>query len=445
MDLNHTSKIQTLVRGSSILNQAEKQEWLELMELMNDRQLLELERILDEVSLKPQIQTAPKPAVTPKPEAPKLPPIVPKPKSNVDNSDLPKSPFSHILNLPGSQATVSPNISLKQSEPPKKPDSPFFKSLKNILAEKELPAAKIEKLPKPEEIKKAPIPLKVPPKPVPPPLKPLPKPLEHPKPKPELKKDSDKVRDSVLEALKRQKDQHENVTINVFVNDEKAKELVPEVVKQSQEHKTAGLTSLPNAETPQVSAQNSKIPAIVFASVGNPIDLNSQKQGEQELQKKEQEKKEPTVTLGKDLPKTVETLPKFEPKGELKPVIQATGAEIEKPLIQPKKDTGKFVIEEKPGDEVRIQTLEDLAGITPEEFQQHAVGTFLKKMQKLVAQYDLHTVFLSLENSPLYKAYIHTGVTWLKNGGNISSEPGLLLQKDFERFADLLIVMRART
>lgn len=90
-----------LVQTSSILNAQEKTEWLTLMQLMNDKQLGELEEIL---------KPAPTPSATPAP-APSMPATEPVNKAASVAPPIQAPPLSHISNLPSRM--VDPRLSPK--------------------------------------------------------------------------------------------------------------------------------------------------------------------------------------------------------------------------------------------------------------------------------------------------------------------------------------------
>ncbi len=129
----------SLIKTSAILNEAEREEWLMLLGLMNDKQMGELERIL-----------------TPKPPEVK--------------TEAKKTSLSHIVNLP------KPETPQKAPEKPviqpQKNFSKFAEHLNQILAEKDLPVGE-----KPVQANL--------PKPVVP-IKPIPKPTPPPPPKPPM-------------------------------------------------------------------------------------------------------------------------------------------------------------------------------------------------------------------------------------------------------------------
>jgi hypothetical protein len=133
MNSERLQKTKILVQTSPILNKQEKDDWSNLLELMNDKQVMELESIL---SYKPAVS----PLASP-------------------NSSAPVA-LSHIMNFPT-------HIPDKQT-PPKAPalqekpkDTRFSKWLKATVAEKELPKPPVEKaLPAaPKPVKPDPIPV----------------------------------------------------------------------------------------------------------------------------------------------------------------------------------------------------------------------------------------------------------------------------------------------
>ena len=111
-------QIQNLVKNATVLSDQEKNEWMALIELMNDKQIAELEEILQKPKPEPVAQPQPQPQVVamppttpptpttpPKPmpptrpvpsasQAPSVPTPVPAPKP------VSASSLSHISNLP---------------------------------------------------------------------------------------------------------------------------------------------------------------------------------------------------------------------------------------------------------------------------------------------------------------------------------------------------------
>lgn len=131
MNIAQVEKVRKLVKESKILNNSERQEWLALLELMNDKQVLELERILESSQPKASAQVLP-PKVQPVPPVPPLPrhPTVPQlAPSGAGGSQGFGS--GHILNMPKAQG-VKP--------PPPSPNESFGKKLEAVVKEPELPA-----------------------------------------------------------------------------------------------------------------------------------------------------------------------------------------------------------------------------------------------------------------------------------------------------------------
>ncbi len=117
-------QIQSLIRGSNVLTDQEKTEWLALIELMNDKQVAELEEILQGPKPAPQQQPAAQTSVsqvtepsTPKPVTPTMPPtmaqpsvpqavVTPKPRPVMPHIN--ESALSHISNLPNQMSVNKP-------------------------------------------------------------------------------------------------------------------------------------------------------------------------------------------------------------------------------------------------------------------------------------------------------------------------------------------------
>ncbi len=93
-------KIIQLVKSSNILTAQEKTDWLSLLELMNDKQITELEEILKPKTVEPVATPVQKTSVVPKPVA-QMPPkdnlVATKPTKV---QDLQQPQLSHISNLP---------------------------------------------------------------------------------------------------------------------------------------------------------------------------------------------------------------------------------------------------------------------------------------------------------------------------------------------------------
>jgi hypothetical protein len=167
MQPEKSEQIKGLIKASRILNESERAEWLSLLELMNDKQLGELEKILNS-GQRTAVREQKKPAesiehIVDRNKQVDSKPISPKPAS-VSAGFQPVRPhmpsLSHIMNLPkamggqGSsplkQASKIPvSLPVKEPVPPVAVSSKTIKTkqnfadkLKAIFAEKELPAGK---------------------------------------------------------------------------------------------------------------------------------------------------------------------------------------------------------------------------------------------------------------------------------------------------------------
>ncbi len=126
MNPQQEQKLKELIRTSFVLNDIERQEWLALLGLMNDKQVFELEKILST----------------------HLPPAGPSASSvTLERKETPLKPAAgHILNMP---KPVQPVFQTKPSLPtnagsghkmPSEPVNAFKGKLRAMLQEKELPA-----------------------------------------------------------------------------------------------------------------------------------------------------------------------------------------------------------------------------------------------------------------------------------------------------------------
>jgi len=129
MDIKEVEKIKGLINSSPILTATERTEWLGLLDVMDDRQRVELERIL--LGGIPPKQGG---------EASNFAKASSdKPQLSSAGSQIPR--LSHIMNLPnlGNVDQRIGNRQVSQTKP-----SAFASKLKNIFKEKELPAGNEE-------------------------------------------------------------------------------------------------------------------------------------------------------------------------------------------------------------------------------------------------------------------------------------------------------------
>lgn len=150
MNSQLAEKLKSMIDGSSILNSYEKQEWLALLDLMNDKQILELERILGgpgqnvvkNIIIEPLVKKPLSSAI----ENNKAPAVNNQPVFQAAVSKAPH--LGHIVNLPKietSQEKKDEREFLAKYPKPAKENLPakqgnFLQKLKNILREPELPS-----------------------------------------------------------------------------------------------------------------------------------------------------------------------------------------------------------------------------------------------------------------------------------------------------------------
>lgn len=124
-------KLKSFIEKSSILSDTERQDWLALLELMNDKQLSELESILN----------------APKADQPLAGAGISSGKPAFVVS--PPSPLAHITNLPQ-------NIALPSKAPAVKPSNKWMDGFKLTMEEKELPAPEMQPKSKPTPLRPPP-------------------------------------------------------------------------------------------------------------------------------------------------------------------------------------------------------------------------------------------------------------------------------------------------
>ena len=147
MQLQEIKKIKELIKVSNLLSSSEKEEWLLLVDIMNDKQLGELKNILDYIITTPS-------GLASMPSSPKAnTPFIAN--TSIQEGDLHIPPLTHIMNLPTMSTPVFSKdkeaLKVQQGSPNKKQaenklqvilDSKktgFWQKIKNILKEKELP------------------------------------------------------------------------------------------------------------------------------------------------------------------------------------------------------------------------------------------------------------------------------------------------------------------
>jgi hypothetical protein len=189
MQPQQLERLKRMINASSMLTGKEKEEWLDLLIVMNDKQVSELEAILNTPSSQPAA-SAPNPAtalparpIPPAPPAP-APTSAPVPPKNDMPTPRPPvaPPLTHISNLPSgiAQMPSAPRPNRPASSlnyPPPRPQAVRTDSLKQW--ENKLKRSLEEKeLPKPPEEKSLSAAPQAAPKPVPPVSRPMPPPRQ---------------------------------------------------------------------------------------------------------------------------------------------------------------------------------------------------------------------------------------------------------------------------
>lgn len=486
MQPERIEKIKKLVQSSALLNSSEKQDWLLLLELMNDKQLLELEKILEPVApvkmpalidpmpkfntglsfapnanktslaelfkntktqntpiekqknnkvLEKQpsiIQTSVKTVPPVKTLSPSLP-VVLKP-AVIPNQVKPElnENFHHILNLPRMNVSkiqgTLPKVENNKQNPPnaleflnklnsstalpsntKTGQSSFFKKLKEILSEKELPAPKIPVPPKNKlkplsgsgisftssgKLSTAQIPFG---------LKPIVS-------KPLLNLDKRKILEPIKSKI--------NLSNGL-------------AVKQ---------TNLPAAPAKQYPS------ALAFAP---HVKIQTEKKTESPsaLPLSSQVAKVNISQLADKLER--ESLLRKQASAEVGIKVVSNTAEVKAELIQSAKEPQNQKIALSLGSQtgtslglgsaLRFNSLDELGNFDRKTLNTNSAG-FVKSLTGLVKHFGYHKVIFALEKSPVYKSYIETGVSMLLNQSSEQWQdaPQTLSKNEFESFADIL-------
>lgn len=361
------AKIRKMVEISKLLGEAEREEWLELMELMNDKQLLELETIL----MAPANKGKPLTAI-------------------LGGHDEPASraSLSHIMNLPGDthgkpvhhpepfaalRSTQKPGV--KPAVPSVAPQAhkPSFKEkLAGMLAEKELPAGKPS------------VPAGLPAHTSP--IQPVPKPA------PSAPVAATPLRSLLKLARPKEIPKHE---AHLLV--EKKSAVAP---------KPAQPASAKPAGTPLKAVA-------VSGGVGGPkLPDNAPAKVFDRVIKQQpgQAYKNPSAAPSQVAPQT------------------AASAEPSGPAGKPE-DAGKNQFESYTG------TIDQ---ISPEDLYDVGMDNVVDFIKDYIRSYGYHDAIFKLEKSPLYQAYIQTGLAALSGKKPQDKNIVLLTREEFEQVADLL-------
>lgn len=148
MQQQQAEKLKKLISTSTMLSEKEKQEWLDLLIVMNDKQISELEAILNPTDSinEPAAQPAQKPVQkVVQPTQPLQPVQSAKPELVSPKTNLENKPLSHISNLPAGitrtdNAVAKPKFPLPRPVPKQSPNSLWQAKFKQIMEEKEIAA-----------------------------------------------------------------------------------------------------------------------------------------------------------------------------------------------------------------------------------------------------------------------------------------------------------------
>jgi hypothetical protein len=412
MNSQQYENLKRLIAKTGLMTVLEKQEWRDFLEVMNDKQALELQHILESEVVKPEVKT---PALETKPTPPKES-IAPRPEAKpfsppVAETEKPYRPFQPIMpaakpsldkimhpdavqsNVPAASGAVTPgqllhNIQLKSLEhdfkPPVKPAakpqiSPpqnlppeiakaaqvqgvgFLQKLKSVLKKPELPAAHSEFQ------------------------------LELSEPKPELPakpKTSPPAVPLAPSALKKS-----------LVDTSQAK---PVFKPEAPPIKKVGL------ELPNMPAGRSWKGAVSQSHLNPPPPKPLQKPGAPEKISAEPASEQAVASP------------------EIRPIVSTPTARVPT--------------------ELNLKTPQDVALLSPAHLSPAAVQDLASKIKHLVSKYGYFSVMENLEHSPAYQSYMFTGSKLLETGGGFNNLPAslekYLSQEQFEVFADLLMEMQ---
>lgn len=354
MQPQEIQKIKELIQNSSLLTEAEKKEWLLLLEVMNDKQIAELKDILNRKNLPKVVNNQLKTEV-----------------SDLSSEDVMKDipPLTHIMNLPNTVKNSKgmgvkinkfnkPTISLSS----KTSNSSFWQKIKGVLKQKELLAG-------------------------------------HNEPTKELLLPSEI-----------------NVNKDSGVKLAEKKTEMPKLMPKQDDSKI-----LPKISFSPLPSLNPPLPTLV-KKIDKPILSNSNE----------------ILDLKKDF-----NLPKLNTFKSA-----STDLKIEKPFVSGVANT-KILIDaklaKKPETDdtpkmlnkhISFSTLEEISKLTTKDLSLDLVSGF----RNLMKIFGYHNFIFSLEKSPLFQSYIHTGIEAFKKDGFVSSSKNIeiLNREDFENFIDVL-------
>jgi hypothetical protein len=444
MNSNQLEKLHTLVAGTPILSSQEKADWLSLMGMMNDKQLLELEKILHGPENSPITQaikavTPPQPKapsssvsksaggnITGKDTTPKIPTpksvpgdraegvktkqaSSPEPKKAAEPSwQMPK--LSHIVNLPKKFIEQSPDENktaatqntgqTDHSRSAVKIPGKYFSKFRAMFEEKELPSGK------PDNELDLPV----------------------PQLKPKISAGAGMI-DQMKQSLSK-------ASVKTAASEEK-------IGKPSAPIQVAPAKLPPPVPRPQAkqTAPSNKVPA------STPSLSLSQRTAEPKNYPKDI-----AVTAKQPAKKDIEgTNTALYSQSEIKPKpsYSFTGSSSRPPITQVSTPQD---LPKKPASvsNSNIETLNDLASLDYEFLKAQDFNALLTKLRNLIQKYGYYEVIFNVEKSPIYSNYIQTGLQILNNkatfeqlSSNGSADGDYLSRVEFEEMADLLRQIQA--
>lgn len=370
MQETEIKKIIELVKSSPAFDENERQEWLQLVELMNDKQLLELQKILASFTVGEKEQV------------------------------MPGISLSHIVNPPQEKKPeAQPKPPVVPVKPQQERQQAFGQKLHAIVEEKELtgnshPPLKLPEHGTPDQ--KAPEKIILNPVSV---SKPVVKPAVPARPpvpsQPQTHIQNGPIRISPKKVL---------LNEPAVIRDRAPESFVEQLEKFNQKQKAAPILT-------KTSIQSTEDRVFRAGLENTEVLLNAKIQKEKQAQEKE---------------------------AALEEKIKAVRPEL--PALQKQAPVS-----------TKLETLQDVSALSLRVFKQSPPDALKKKLTEIIKSSGYHQVIFNLEHSPLYSAYISTGLKVLKESlsfealGEQSSsiEENYMTRQEFEQFTDLLRQIQA--
>lgn len=427
MQPSQVDKIKNLIKNSNLLNDQERVEWGNLLLLMNDKQILELEKILTQDR---PVKAAPlASAVFP------IRPVTPVP---ANNSSL---HLDHIMNMPkpwsGAAATkppipeekkpvVTPANLIKNLQHPAPlkdlatrspltpPQKTFAQKLKGVFRGKQPPVIKpLSQLELTTSKPEFPLEISAPQIPKPAPLPVMSKPAEIKKPLSGIK-NLPKFYPAMPSLAKKSGPLPQPV-------------FIPPVPPAPRAHVPPPALPRTEAKTPPVSLKNilKDNPPTTSPSYSSLSDIDK--------------KLSPDAVIPKTFSFNAKKPESFTPGLAKMPV------NLQYHLESPPPPELK---ENAAPTDLNFQDITELAKIDLGDFRKADLKDMAEKVKKLRHKYGYHDVVFNLEQSPAFKAYLDTGTQLLSKQtsfGELLTEKGskYLSKEEFEKFADLLRMIQA--